>query len=406
MRPHISLEDRLERLEKLLVTHNTTRRLFEADGEESDKQYEYTSTSKDDIDKVVNDPEVQQKVDAISKSLKDAGLVEYVANVNDMMSDDKGRLALELVAGTLPADKLKKLGLKNVTFKFVANKATPVSYLQPTQSEISLQDSLEKPVANEFNCMADLIKGQSVKLGIPIITCNGKFIIDGHHRWLQAACVNPDATMETLDLQIDDGCVSEIDFTDTEDILKVAQSLIMAIALKSGKTELPSSDSKSHENLYTLSAQQLFDKIINLNCSHEGLDVLAHTKRVCDGEFSDEVASRVIYTVNSITDDRLDEVKKNIGAWEDLDSDVKAAVYLTANCISLPKPYENATLRKYMPQTDGGDDMSISQAELDKAAAAGLNVKECKRVTTEHKLKMIECRLTNIECLLRKCNKH
>lgn len=405
MQPHISLEDRLERLEKLLDIHNVTRRLFEADCEESDKQDKYTSTRKDDINKAVDDPEVQKKVDAISKSLKDAGLVEYVANVNDMMSDDKGRLALELVAGTLPDDKLKKLGLKNVTFKFVSNKAVPVSNLRPTQNEISLQDSLEKPVANEFNCMYDLIKGQSVKLSVPIITCNGKFIIDGHHRWLQAACVNPDATIETLDLQIDAG-VSGFDFTDTEDILKVTQSLIMAIALKSGKTKLPSADSKSLENLYALSAQQLFDKIINLNCSHEGLSVLACTERVSDCKFSDEVESRVINAVNSITDDRLDEVKKSIYTWKDLDNDVKAAVYLTANCMSLPKPYENATLRKYMPQTDGGDDMSISQAELDKAAADGLNVKECKHITTEHKLKMIECRLTNIERLLRKCNKH
>lgn len=404
MQPHISLEDRLERLEKLLGIHNITRRLFEADGEEIYKQDEYTSNSKDDIDKYASDPEVQKKVDTISKSFKDAGLVEYVANVNDMMSDEKGRLALELVAGTLPDDKLKKLGLKNVTFKFVSNKATPVSYLQPTQSEISLQDSLERPVANKFNCMSDLIKGQSVKLGIPIITCNGKFIIDGHHRWLQAACVNPDATMETLDLQIDSD-VPGVDFTDTEDILKVTQSLIMAIALKSGKTRLPSSDSKSLENLYALSTQQLFDKIINLNCSHEGLNVLSRTKRVCDGEFSDEAESRVIYTVNSITDDRLDEVKNDICAWKYLDSDVKAAVYLTANCISLPKPYENATLRKYMPQTDGGDDMNISQAELNKAAADGLNVKECRHITTERKLKIIEHRLTSIECLLRNRNK-
>ena len=400
MQPHISLKDRLVRLEKLLGIHNITRRLFEADDEESDS----ASTIKDDIDKAVNDPEVKKKVDTISKSLKDAGLVEYVANVNDMMSDDKGRLALELVAGTLPADKLKKLGLKNVTFKFVSNKATPVSYLCPTQNEICLQDSLEKPVANESNCMPDLIKGQSVKLGIPIITCNGKFIIDGHHRWLQAACVNPDATMETLDLQIDAG-VSGIDFTDTEDILKVTQSLIMAIALKSGKTRLPSSDSKSLENLYALSAQQLFDKIINLNCSHEGLDILACTERVSDCKFSDESESRVIDTINSITDCRLDKVKKSIDAWKDLDNDVKAAVYLTANCMSLRKPYENATLRKYMPQTDGGDDMNISQAELNKAAADGLNIKECKCITTEYKLKMIERRLTNIERLLRNRNK-
>ena len=58
-----------------------------------------------------------------------------------------------------------------------------------------------------------------------------------------------------------------------------------------------------------------------------------------------------------------------------------------------------------MPQTDGGDDMNISQAELNKAAADGLNVKECKRITTEHKLKIIEHRLTNIERLLRNHNK-
>lgn len=405
MQPHISLKDRLVRLEKLLCIHNATRCLFEADdGEEIDKQDEYTSTSKDDINKAVNDPDVKKKVDTISKSLKDAGLAEYVANVNDMMSDDKGRLALELVAGTLPDDKLKKLGLKNVTFKFVSNKAVPVSYLCPTQNEISLQDSLEKPIANEFNCMYDLIKGQSVKLSVPIITCNGKFIIDGHHRWLQAACVNPDATMETLDLQINAG-VSGIDFTDTEDILKVTQSLIMAIALKSGKTKLPSSDSKSLENLYALSAQQIFNKIINLNCSHEGLCVLACTERVSDGKFSDEVEQHIRDTVNSITDDRLDEVKKNICAWKDLDDDVKAAVYLTVNCLSLPKPYENATLRKYMPQTDGGDDMNISQAELNKAAEDGLNVKESKSITTEDRLTMMESRLTNIELILRNRNK-
>ena len=404
MQPRISLEDRLVRLEKLLGVHNITRRLFEADCEENGKQDEYTSTSKDDIDKAVNDPEVKKKVDAISKSLKNAGLVENVANVNDMMSDDKGRLALELVSCTLPDDKLKKLGLKNVTFKFVSNKAVPVLNLCPTQNEISLQDSLERPVANKFNCMYDLIKGQSVKLGIPIITCNGKFIIDGHHRWLQAACVNPDATMETLDLQIDSD-VPGIDFTDTEDILKITQCLIMSIALKSGKTRLPSSDSKSLENLYSLSAQQLFDKIINLNCSHEGLSVLACTERVSDCKFSNEVESHIRNAISSIADDRLSEVKKSIGAWKDLDNDVKAAVYLTANCISLPKPYENSTLRKYMPQTDGGDDMNISQAELDKAAADGLNVKECKHITTEYKLKIIEHRLTNIEHLLRNRNK-
>jgi len=399
---HISLEDRLERLEKLLGSHKSTRRLFEADEESKDKPDKNATSSKEDLYNAAKDPEVQKKINAISKSLKDAGLTEYVANINDMMSDEKGRLALELVAGTLPSDQLEKLGLKNVTFKFVTNKATPVSNLHPTQNEIGFPNSLKKPVANKFNCMPELIKGQSIKLGIPIITCNGKLIIDGHHRWSQAACVNPDATMEALDLQIDTG-VSGLDFTDAEDVLKITQSLIMAIALKSGKTKLPSADSESLENLYALSAQQLFDKIANFNGSHEGLKILAGTTRVSDGKFSSETASRISNAVNSITDDRLDEVKKSMAAWKDLDDDVKAAVYLAANCLALPKPDENATLRKYMPQTNGGDDMNISLAELDKAAENGLNVKESR--FKHNRVVKLESRIANIEKVLNHKNK-
>lgn len=399
--PRMSLEDRLARLEKIFNAKQQNKKLFEADEEDAPK--ENAGPSKEELDAAAKDPEIQNKIDAISKSLKDSGLVEYVANVNDMMADEKGRLALELVAGTLSDDQLEELGLKNIKFTFVANKATPVSHLHPTQNEIGFPNSLKKPVTNKFNCMPELIKGQSVKLGIPIITCNGKLIIDGHHRWSQAACVNPDATMEALDLQIDTG-VSGIDFADAEDVLKVTQSLIMAIALKAGKTNLPSADSESLENLYALSAQQLFDKIANFNGSHEGLEVLANTKRVGDGKFSGDVAARVNSALKSITDDRLNEVKKDMSAWESLDGDVKAAVYLTANCLALPKPDEKATLRKYMPQTNGGDDMNISQGELDKAAENGLNVKESKQSTSD-KLTIMEQRLTRIENALNKRRK-
>ena len=393
---HTSLEDRLTRLEKIFAAKSKSRRLFEADDED-----DVAVPNDKELDKAANDPDVQSKIDVISKSLKDAGLAEYVANVNDMMSDEKGRLALELVAGTLTDDQLTKLGLKNIKFKFVANKATPVSHLHPTQNEIGFPNSLKKPVTNKFNCMPELIKGQSVKLGIPIITCNGKLIIDGHHRWSQAACVNPDATMEALDLQIDTG-VSGIDFADAEDVLKITQSLIMAIALKAGKTNLPSADSESLENLYALSAQQLFNKIADFNGSHDGLEVLAGTKRVGEGKFSGEVLARVNNAIKSISDDRVESVKSNMNAWSDLDNDVKAAIYLTANCLALPKPDEKATLRKYMPQTNGGDDMNISQGDLDKAAEDGLNVKENHSITVSDRLSMLESRLANVEAIISK----
>lgn len=95
--------------------NNLYKKIFEADEE--------ANASKSELDAAAKDPEIQKKIDAISKSLKDAGLVEYVASVNDMMADEKGRLALELVAGTLSDDQLEELGLKNVKFKFVQNAA-------------------------------------------------------------------------------------------------------------------------------------------------------------------------------------------------------------------------------------------------------------------------------------------
>ena len=163
--PHISLEDRIARLERAFKANTANRRKFEADEDEA--AAEDTVASKEDLDKAGKDPEVQQKIAAITNSLKDAGLIDFVQDVNAMMSDEKGRLALELVAGTLSADQLEEMGLKNVKFKFVANAATPVKNLHPTQNEIGFSNSLKFPVQNAASCQ-QLIAGDSVKIKIPI----------------------------------------------------------------------------------------------------------------------------------------------------------------------------------------------------------------------------------------------
>ena len=359
------------KLERMFGTKNTGRRFFEAD---DDVEFEDTPNTKVDIDAAAKDPDVQKELATISKSLKDAGLAKFVGDLNKMMSDEKGKLALELFAGTLSDEQLEEMGLKHVEFTFVENAATPVSHLHPTQNEIGFPNSLKKPVSNKFNCVPDLIKGQSVKLGIPIITCNGKLIIDGHHRWSQVACVNPDATMQCLDLQVripTDG----IDFQDAADVLKVTQALIAAIAMKSGKTKLPSSDSEALENLYAMSDTDLYNKIMDMD-NHDGLDILGEKQRIVNGNFDN--ADRL---ANKVADKDFDE----------LDPEEKAAVYLTANCLALPKPDKKATLRKYMPQTNGGDDMKISQGELDAAAEQGLNVKESRN------LRKLENRINKLE---------
>ena len=376
--PKTSLEDRLAKLERLFGANKPSRRVFEADDEEDagDEGGEV------DVDAAAKDKDVQKKLSAISKSLKDAGLADFVGDINSMMSDEKGKLALELFAGTLSDDQLEEMGLKHVTFTFVANGATPVANLHPTQNEIGFSNSLKKPVGNFKNCLPNMIAGNSVELGIPIITCNGKLIIDGHHRWSQVACVNPDATMKCLDLQIRVG-TDGIDFQDAADVLKVTQALLAAIALKAGKNKLPSSDSPSLENLYALDAKNLYSKITGMS-EKDGLAFLGEKSRIADGKFQNA----------------KDTAKKAAGKdFDELEPEEKAAVYLTSNCLVLPKPDPSATLRKYMPQTNGGDDMKITQGDLDAAAKQGLNVKECRNHTL-NKMAKLESRLARIEKIL------
>ena len=376
--PRISLEDRLARLEMMFSSNKSSlRRKFEADDDEAGDE-----APEKDLDAAAKDPEVQKNLEAISKSLKDAGLADFVGDINKMMADPKGKLALDLFAGNLSDDQLEEMGLKHVEFKFVANGATPVANLHPTQNEIGFSNSLKKPVGNFKNCLPNMIAGNSVELGIPIITCNGKLIIDGHHRWSQVACVNPDATMKCLDLQINVG-TDGIDFQDAADVLKVTQALLAAIALNSGKNKLPSSDSPSLENLYALSDKDLYSKIMGMS-EKDGLTFLGGKSRVADGKF-----------------DNADDVAKKVADkdFDELEPEEKAAVYLTSNRLALPKPDKKATLRKYMPQTNGGDDMKISQGDLDKAAEQGLNVKE-KRNYTHSKMSMLESRLDRLERIL------
>lgn len=376
--PKTSLEDRLAKLERLFGANKPSRRVFEADDEEDAED----EGGEVDVDAAAKDKDVQKKLSAISKSLKDAGLADFVGDINSMMSDEKGKLALELFAGTLSDDQLEEMGLKHVTFTFVANGATPVANLHPTQNEIGFSNSLKKPVGNFKNCLPNMIAGNSVELGIPIITCNGKLIIDGHHRWSQVACVNPDATMKCLDLQVRVG-TDGIDFQDAADVLKVTQALLAAIALKAGKNKLPSSDSPSLENLYALDAKNLYSKITGMS-EKDGLAFLGEKSRVADGKFQNA----------------KDTAKKAAGKdFDELEPEEKAAVYLTSNCLVLPKPDPSATLRKYMPQTNGGDDMKITQGDLDAAAEQGLNVKEGRNHTL-NKMAKLESRLARIEKIL------
>jgi len=78
-------------------------------------------------------------------------------------------------------------------------KQIAVVDLRPTQNEIDVQGSLKWPLTKPDNLMNCLKKG-AVTIKAPVVTYNGKFIIDGHHRWSQLYAMNKDGIINCVDL--------------------------------------------------------------------------------------------------------------------------------------------------------------------------------------------------------------
>lgn len=86
--------------------------------------------------------------------------------------------------------------------KFTATPMSiPAANLIPTQNEIDLSKSLGYSLKNPGQ-VKEFLTGSNITIGgAPVLTFNGKYIIDGHHRWSQIYCVNPKATLNCLNLQ-------------------------------------------------------------------------------------------------------------------------------------------------------------------------------------------------------------
>lgn len=114
-------------------------------------------------------------------------------------------------------------------FSFV-EKAILVTDLRPTQNEIDVDKSLAYPMKKP----SDFVKyvngdGQTFAPGGPIVTYDGKYVIDGHHRWSQVYSCNSRAMIQAVDIQLPG--------LDPLDVLKAVQA---AIAISAGKVPMQS----------------------------------------------------------------------------------------------------------------------------------------------------------------------
>lgn len=82
----------------------------------------------------------------------------------------------------------------------------PIKDLKPTQSEVVFSKSIPFALQKPEVFMKYLSSDGPFKVGPAgndaIITLNGQFILDGHHRWSSLYSINPDASMYTFDIQV------------------------------------------------------------------------------------------------------------------------------------------------------------------------------------------------------------
>ena len=198
----------------------------------------------------------------------------------------------------------------------VEQVSIPVSKLIPTQNEIDFNKSLFHLVTNPGNVQVAL-QGKNIALGtVPLVVFNGKYIIDGHHRWSQIYCGNPNATMKCLN------------FKKEASPLDVLKSMQIAVVGVTGKLIIGKVDGKN----------------------------LLNSRK-------NEVTGYIIQNLNEKTATVFRQLKK-------FKKPEEVAEYIWGNCEQMQKsnqPIPNAPERSVMPQT--GDHLPQITKSLTKGFA-------------------------------------
>lgn len=120
--------------------------------------------------------------------LKEKTYKEAVDFIDELVKDHKLKFILSLGFGGKFAD-----------YKLKLNKTTIPAYkLIPTQNEIGLDETLKYMMKgdNIENCFKD-----PACIKKPIVTFQGTFIIDGHHRWSEIFATNSKANLECINIE-------------------------------------------------------------------------------------------------------------------------------------------------------------------------------------------------------------
>lgn len=293
---------------------------------------EYILESKKDDEEYSN--ETLKQIHKFLTSLADKdSLGDYVKQLNAMLEDDDAKQIL-----------IKAFGKAKHGYKFDgAVKDIPVQDLHPTQSEIDVDKSLGYPFTNGKDVAKEngekYYSGEAVSMPFPLITFDGKYILDGHHRWSQVFAFNKNAKMKCVDIKL--ASDSDIKKLSPNDALKICQGVLAAKRARDGKGKIPQSTVEG-ANIFKMSKEDIKKKVNEyIEDNKDAAEELAKCAKLDSVNDFDELLANNLLTLQ----------KEN-------------------------KKYSNAgNPRGDMPQTDkGGDDPKNVDSALPATPGSALNL--------------------------------
>jgi hypothetical protein len=129
----------------------------------------------------------EDKSEAELKRILKKDYVSFVNDLGDFIKDPKFVDAIKSLSSNIPVK--------------TSNIDVACKDLKPSQNEVVLANSLSYPMKDPSGVDAALSGGPVSPGGRLVVTGgDGKFIIDGHHRWSQVYCINPEAKIKCKDL--------------------------------------------------------------------------------------------------------------------------------------------------------------------------------------------------------------
>ena len=260
--------------------------------------------------------------------------------VQAMQSNRKDLIQTVLAGGKDGQEDDDVVSIEPVTVK--------CSDLRPTQSEVVFSKSIPFALQRPKIFMEYFKSDGPFKVGPPgndaIVVLNGKYVLDGHHRWSSLYCVNPNAEMYAFNIKLPVGPINA---------LKLMQASIKAYAgdvpsNKGGGVNLFTIDEGTlKQQVYKLVTPELANQYIQLGLVGEGGNL--------GGAGGEVEGGREDKRVNEVVQRLLQIYTTNVKKMQ-----------------SSNPPVNNASSREPMPQTDSPAGSKVSAGGGTPAALAPL----------------------------------